>query len=190
MDYGLQDAAHRLRISEKTLRRWVHQGKIEHTIDHGRYLIPERALIEIEARKAAASDTTLVDRIEAVETQINALSDRLSEMEKILKEKYPAPAPYETRPAPPRKTRLIHNGGQLPDGLVGWRQFADLHNIAQSTVQRAIESGRLDIVRGHWKQGRAWVEMALDAAGRQHFYELFSATNPGFKRCGKCPHNV
>lgn len=187
--YGLQETAYRLHVSEKTLRRWIHQGQVEHRVDGKRYMIPDSAITSILARKDAGSYDVLAQRIEAVENELRAISDRLGEVERQRTIPLPTPA------AGPATSTLRHRraeyatrpGDTLPEGLIGWRQFAAYHNIAPSTVQRAVEAGRLPVQRGRWKVGRAIVEMALDATGQHRFIELFAA-NPGFKACNLCPH--
>lgn len=189
-ELDIEEAAKRLGRSTKTIRRWVHTNRINYRVQDGKYLF---SLDDLEAKRTKESpdrldNWALLERIEALEKHMEELEQKLEQRLAVLK---PLAAEYQTsKPAPPRPTRLVHNGGQLPGGLVSFRSFADLHNVAQSTAQRAIEYGRLPVVRGHWKQGRAIVQQALDAAGQRHFYELFSESNPGFKRCSRCPHAV
>lgn len=76
------------------------------------------------------------------------------------------------------------NVALLPEGLVGWRSFADRHGIAQSTVQKAITSGRLAVVEG---ERGATVKGALDGQGQAQFYQLYHA-NGSFQVCEQCPH--
>lgn len=206
----MQEACIALSIDHATLYRWLIRAQIEpkcDTVDkrkrvltlaqvqelarlHNRVLhdIPSNAVMQ------SAMQDILQNALQNYNERIAELEKRIAELERLVQKQpallRPAPATYETaRPASLRPTRLVHNGGQLPDGLVGFRQFAELHNMAQSTGQRAIESGRLEVVRGKWKVGRAWVEMALDQLGRRKFFDLFFE-NPGFKACPQCPHNV
>jgi len=75
----------------------------------------------------------------------------------------------------------------LPEGLVGWRAFARLHGITESTVQKSIVSGRLPIIENGWIVGRAKVRGALDENGKARFYELYHE-NKNFISCSQCPH--
>lgn len=90
--------------------------------------------------------------------------------------------PRERRPVP-----TLRLAASLPDGLVSAASFADLHRIPQSTMKKAMQSGRLPARAGRWKSGRAWVAHALDADGRAAFYALWGGS-PGFARCAECPH--
>lgn len=193
MDYmDIEEAALRLGKSTKTLRRWIAARKINYRMQGAKYLF---SVDDLEAKRTETSsdrvdNAALLERIEGIENALQSFSERLNKLEAYIPVTA-APAAH-TRPSTLRPTRLIYDTdkGALPGDLVSFRQFADLHNIAQSTVQRAIERGRLPVQRGRWKQGRAWVEMALDGAGQRLFYELFSETYPGFKACPRCPHNV
>ena len=211
--FNLQEAAYRLKISEKTLRRWIHQGRIEYQMDHGKFWISEDAITAIQTRKPSESSVTLAARLNTSEQALTQLSDRVAELERgvseiraILGESLSDTSPVNLAPsAPParapaalRKTSLVKDGkNTLPDGLVPLADFAGKqkgipHNIAMSTCEKAGKEGRLHIVRGEWKRGGTTIKQCLDAAGRQQFIALF-LNNPGFKRCGPdCPecHNV
>lgn len=188
-ELDIEQAAKRLGRSTKTIRRWVHANRINYHVRDGKYLF---SLEDLEAKRTEASpdrmdNLALLERIETLEKRVEELEHQAQKQPAVLR---PAPAPYETsRPAPPRPTRLVHDGGALPEGLISFRSMAKAHNIAESTAQRAIESGRLDVVRGHWKHGRAIVQQALDAAGQRRFVELFES-NLGWKPCPRCPHDV
>lgn len=187
--FSIQEAAYRLRVSEKTIRRWIRDGKIENTMRDGKYLISQRAVDTIQAQKETGGYETLARRIEAVETALTQLSQRVDE---IVSETVRRRETETVRqPSTLRPSRAVYTPGKgdtLPPGLVGWRQFADAHNIAQSTVQRAVESGRLPVVCGEWKRGRAIVKQALDAEGQRAFIALYAESYPGFKVCcSSCP---
>jgi hypothetical protein len=212
--YGLQETAYRLHVSEKTLRRWIKQAKLEHKIDHGKYLIPENAVEAILARKETKGDKLLTDRIEALESRINALSkwvqeqkhlldriermeivmaqfsSRLSTIEDLLQQKttpLPAPAPA-TSTLRPRHIPYASKStarSTVPDGMIDLMEFSyNMHNVAPTTAKLAVKDGRLPAHHGEWKARGARVTMALDQEGQRRFIELFE-TNAGFKPC--CP---
>lgn len=97
----------------------------------------------------------------------------------------PSPAP---RPAQRSKSAPGPASAEMPAGLVGWRSFARAHNIGESTVQKAIESGRLQITPGEWKVDKTTIKGALDQAGRAQFYRRFRA-NEHWQNCPDCPHD-
>lgn len=102
----------------------------------------------------------------------------------------PRPSPGQSsaaRPAPMQSDEKQGDSIWLSDELVAWRSFARAHHIAETTIQKAIENGRLPVVPGEWKRGRTTYREALDAAGRHAFYEQYSS-NPNFTPCQNCPH--
>jgi len=137
-----------LRISRKTLKKWLDRLKIEptkHPRDWRHFTLTSE---QVEAIRAARAEM---------------------------------PGSTSTRPPPLRTI------GGLPDGLTSWRSFAKAHGVPEMTVQNAIASDRLAVVRGRWKVGRVYVESALDEQGRSRFHELWGR-RPGFIRCVHCPH--
>jgi hypothetical protein len=72
------------------------------------------------------------------------------------------------------------------EGLIGWREFARLHGVAETTIQKAAGDVRLRNVAGEWKAGRVWVRGALDTGGQRRFYELWLARS----RAGTGARNV
>jgi hypothetical protein len=82
-------------------------------------------------------------------------------------------APLVAPSAPSRSVQPAHS--ELPPDLVGWRQYARDLGIHESTLNKAIASGRVPVVRGHWKVGRAIIEVALDERGRQVVKELYGS---------------
>lgn len=76
----------------------------------------------------------------------------------------------------------------LPDGLIGYRAFASLHDIPESTVKHAIDRGDLSTTQGSWKSGQAIINHAFNAEQKRAFYEQYAGL-PRFKPCTECPHN-
>jgi hypothetical protein len=99
-----------------------------------------------------------------------------------------APA-YAPRDRARTVTRALHSTTALPDGLIPWREFAELHGISTSTVKDAIERGKLPIVQGNWKVERFYIKGALDAEGRRQFFRLWGH-RPDYRPCIECPHTI
>jgi len=182
-------AASRIGVNEKTVRRWIDEGKMEAMhIKQNRLAIP---LSEVERVTEEHSSTHLLPgrdeditaRVEALEKQVSDLAGQIA----TLLEQKPAPPVHILRPARAEyRTEGLAESG-LPEGLVAWRAFAELHNVPETTVGRAIDAGSFRIVRGQWKVNRNTVLIALDAEGRAQFYELYH-TRPDFAACPDCPH--
>jgi hypothetical protein len=123
----------------------------------------------------------LAEQVKQVtERQVEAQIERSVEVEEV--------KPVERRESPGREKEPLPPS-ELPGGLVSARAFAGLHGVPETTMRKAIGSGRLPTVRGEWKQGRAIVKEGLSDEGRARFYELFHG-NANFKACGECPHEA
>lgn len=184
--FNLQEASWRLQVSDKTLRRWIKQARIEHKIDHGKYLIPESAVASIVARKETAGGNLLAVRIEALESRLNAIessyaaiSERLNQMEQS--QQHPTQITATLRPARAEYT-------PMPDehsGLVPYFRF--YHGVPVNTAKRLMEVAGVTVIRGHWIDAGHHYDKALDAEGRRLAY-LALHNHPRFQPCDACPH--
>lgn len=170
------------RISQKTIRKWIRDGVLpaqeEYVNGLRQYAIATSDIEAVMAQKAMIGKIPVDTSTHSTEQRIAALERRVTELEAMVQ-------PVRSAPLPAAKHKQTSD--DLPDNLVSYPQFARLHNIGASTVQKAIESGRLQVVRGEWKTARAIVKTALDATGRAEFVELFQG-NEHFVRCENCPH--
>jgi DNA repair exonuclease SbcCD ATPase subunit len=78
---------------------------------------------------------------------------------------------------------------RLPEGLISWRAFADLHHVSQTTTSRSIASGFIKVIRGKWKVSNGYIKEALDTQGRRDFWVQFHSTS-SFTTCDNCPHEL
>ncbi len=105
-----------------------------------------------------------------------------------------APSPHipAREPVPTLKRFTRISADTLPPGLISMSSFSQHHGARESqrsTFKAAMTAGRLPVLKGHWKSGRAWVDLALDAAGHHRFYELYH-TAPWWTPCSDCPHEL
>ncbi len=84
--------------------------------------------------------------------------------------------------------RAERTTGPLPRNLVSLTSFALLHQVAETKVLTHVDISLLPVKQGEWadKDGTV-VTLALDAKGRQAFYQLYREF-PFFLRCEQCPH--
>lgn len=188
-----------------TIWRWINKGKLPAIKHDQKWDIQQSDLDRIgaEEQKAAGYD---LDRLARLEHDLAIVRRDVADLKSLLEASLP-PTLQRTETSigiePGRSSgrsgstvtfqrenaqnRVSDAKSGLPSGLVSWRSFADLHGMAQTTVHKAIGHGRLPIVRGQWRVGKALVKEALDAPGRALFYTLWHQ-NPHFQACPDCPH--
>jgi excisionase family DNA binding protein len=195
----IQEAARRLNISEKTLRRWVHIKKIPARLDEGRYWFAERDInAYLQAHQPHIGEESIYEvvyaRLDSIDTRLDEIQkavERLTahlstkETPKILKPPQPQ---YSAKATVQEEQEEKPITSTLPDGLVIATAFAKQHGVPENTANKAIESGRLPVIRGQWKVGRASPTKAWDAEGRSKFYQEYH-NSPNFIRCPDCPHS-
>lgn len=104
-----------------------------------------------------------------------------------------ASAPSSPTAAPPKPTakkrgkRKTKARKPLPASHVPLATFRQLHKISEKAVEYAMEKQKLAVKRGKWQYDGRTIMIALDAQGRQQFYELFYERQE-FQRCDDCPH--
>jgi transcriptional regulator with AAA-type ATPase domain len=122
-------------------------------------------------------------QIQNMQIQTTANTDQLHALQQERQE----PPARVTR----SKTRSATIGGapaDLPEGLVSWRQFADLHHASRNTTAQYISQGFIHAIRGKWQDGQGTLKEALDAQGRRDFWVQLHQTD-GFLSCEDCPHH-
>lgn len=162
--------------SERTVHRWLASGKYPHSRLPG-------GLIEIDDSLLVGPENEHENALLATLTRIEQKLDALSAQVGTLTAQPPTSHVQPHRATPARSDEVIY----LTPELVAWRKFARLHGIAETTVDKAIKSGRLPTVAGEWHIGRTIYREGLDAAGRHAFYEQYH-TNERFTPCPDCPH--
>lgn len=182
-EYTLQDAAIILSIDTTTLHRWIRHAGIEVKTDEGdkrRRVITHANVLQLakehhrtlsKSRKNVEQDTT--QRIAALEHRVTSLERQLAVL---------------TRKDTDHESKGLSEPLQTQKGdIVGWREFSRLHGISETTIQKAIESNRLQVVKGDWKIGRIRFTTALDRQGQAQFYQMYH-THQNFTPCPNCPH--
>ena len=185
MDYvNIMQAAHLCRVSDKTIRRWIHAQKLP-----ARFPSPNRceiALGDLEpffpGQVSGQNEGTLENRIVALEGQVQRLEHHVQQP---LASSLPSRAPM-----PRKRARRESMGGSLPRHLVSVLAFAHVHGIAEQKVQTHIAISLLPVHRGAWTDpDQREISLALDAKGCQAFYQLYHEI-PWFVACPHCPHGL
>lgn len=151
--------------SERTIHRWLASGKLPYKRLTG-------GLIEVDDALLTSPDETQEGTILAALHRIEEKLDRLAANVDTLSAQ-PAPryrvhtehAEYSVKPV----------SSELPEGLIGWREYCQARGIPQTTVQKAIKRGDVPIIEGRWKVGKAIVQGALDEEGRAIVDRLYGS---------------
>ncbi len=192
MEYlSVVEAARRLDISEKTIRRAIHAGKLA-----ARYPQPNRceiALSDLEAwRQPQAQQDEAMQRITELERRVADLERQLQRV--MLAQQAMTASSSQPLERSGTKTRGSPRASPpvqttLPDHLVTLPMFADRHGISRNETERRRSAGFIHAVKGSWIIGKHKITAALDAQGRHDFWVQFHAS-PGFQACNDCPHSV
>jgi hypothetical protein len=96
-----------------------------------------------------------------------------------------SPSPPPTATTQQAKTRSKTK--KLPKTMASRRAFAALHDVPDSLVVKACNTGNIAATSGKWLYKSRVIFQALGARGQADFYQLFHK-RPGFTRCNQCPH--
>jgi excisionase family DNA binding protein len=177
MEYiTIMEAARRCGVSDKTIRRAIHKGTLP-----ARSPKPNRceiAVADLERFTPGHVQVSTLDRIAALERRVQVLEHQVLD----LRNQPEAPMSLRSSRKAERAT------GPLPRNFVSLLAFARLHSVAETTVQTHVDITLLPAKRGEWTDHDGTViTLALDAKGRQAFYQLYREV-PSFFQCSQCPH--
>jgi hypothetical protein len=170
----IMEAARRIGISDKTVRRAIHDGKLS-----ARYPHPNKAevsLTDLLSWRATwhvrPGDTQ--ERLRTLETQVSHLTARVTLLEGQCAD-LQATRPQKKAPPQPEKA--------APTNFTYLSDFCRLHFVpyqaAADLFPRAIRGQRIKV------QGR--LQPVLGPKGRHDFYVQLH-TRPDFRACDDCPH--
>lgn len=181
MEYvNIMEAARRCGVSDKTIRRAIHAGKLP-----ARFLTSNRCEIAVDDLETFKPGGVPGHVQTATESRLAALEERVQQLERLVAE-------LRSRQEGPKPKRLgkvrERTTGPFPNHLVSLLPFAQIHNVAEGKVQTHVEMGLLPAKRGEWTDSDgAKVTLALDGKGRQAFYRIYHDVPP-FVSCLQCPH--
>jgi len=182
MEYvNIMEAARRCGVSDKTIRRAIHAGKLP-----ARFLKSnqcEIAVSDLETFKPGGASGHVQT---ATECRLADLEERIEHLERLVAE-----ICSRQEASNPKRLGKTHERttGPLPKHLVSLLAFAEQHQVAEGKVQTHVDMGLLPIRRGEWTDNDgAQVRLALDAKGRQAFYQIYHDVPP-FVCCKRCPHH-
>jgi excisionase family DNA binding protein len=183
MEYvNIMEAARHLGVSDKTVRRWIHAGKLS-----AHFPQPNRCEIEISHLEQFMPGHVSGQATEALEGHVAELEQRVLALEQQVQHLLGKQESLPSCRSPKEKERTT---GPLPKRLVSLLAFARHHNVAEGKVQTHISIGLLPVKRGKWtERDGTIVTLALDAKGRAAFYQIYHDVPP-FMACKQCPHQA
>jgi excisionase family DNA binding protein len=169
----IAEAARRLGdISDKTIRRAIHDGKLS-----ARYPHPNKAEILVEDLEAwhvsrHVRPAVTQERIEALETRVGQLESELQMLRRQVEDLLAV-----KKKAPPKPLAAS------PDGFAYLSDFCAQHYVpyhaAADLFPRAIHGQKIKV------QGR--LQAIIGPKGRRDFWVQMH-TRPDFRTCDDCPH--
>jgi hypothetical protein len=168
------EASRRVGLSDKTVRRAIHDGKLT-----ARYPHPNKA--EVSITDLLSWHATLhvrpgetQDRLSALETQVAELTARIVALESQL-------ATGVHKPVQPPPGEL-----KLPEGHVWLSDIADQHYISRNEAQHLYE---IHAIHGQpiSKSAKSRKYIAIGAKGRHDFWVQLH-TRDDYVTCDDCPH--
>jgi hypothetical protein len=168
------EAARRIGISDKTVRRAIHDGKLTARYPHPNKA--EVALTDLLSWRAMwhIRPGETQERVKALETQLSQLTARVAFLEGQFAD-LQAIGPQKKAPPQPEKA--------APTTFTYLSEFCQLHFVpyqaAADLFPRAIRGQRIKV------QGR--LQPMLGPKGRHDFYVQLH-TRPDFRVCDDCPH--
>lgn len=175
MEYiNIMEASRRLGISDKTIRRAIHVGKLA-----ARYPHPNRCEIAISDLEAWRQPPVEQD---ATDGRLANLESRLQQLEMQVQQL------LQAQRVPPvthnRRAVAEVEAPTLPGDLISLQAFADLHAVNRNEAERLWKTGFITGQRqGTGKRG----PVMISAKGQHDFWVQFHEV-AGFRVCDNCPH--
>jgi excisionase family DNA binding protein len=205
--YTAIEAARTLGVSEKTIRRWIEENKLQaRRVARNKLAIPENEIERLAQEREQAGALDQVARLEALEqkyrdleARYSGLVERIAALEALTTNKITsAPGPAR-RQAEPVTLELFSTPApsDLPAGAMLYADFARRHGVNPYTFRDHLTIG---IGRGLEEKdkvehttrpipNRKEVERWLSPA-QQHAAILFwQRHNKAYTPCPDCPHN-
>jgi hypothetical protein len=179
----IQEAARRYGVSGKRLQRAIRAKRLPAS-----YPKPNRCAIVVSDLERFLHGQVSGHSTEPVEQRVTELERRVEHLEGLVEALLSKQeVPKSSRKALARERTT----GPLPRQLVSLLAFAQLHNVAETTVltHAGKDMALLPIKHGKWTdRDGAVVTLALDAKGRHAFYRLYHGVPP-FTPCQQCSHD-
>lgn len=176
----LGEACQSLRVSRRTLDKWLQRLGIEptrHAWDYRFYEITADELEQIaDARKKLPVAGSFAHMSDIRPTSSPLAFDRQQSEKQTMRD-----------PRPARLTDAL----PLPDGMMARSEVAARHGIAETTLRRWCDAGRIETDGGSYggEHGQFSIHKPVTRRGLAQFYAL-AHRRADFRPCESCPHGA
>ena len=168
------EGARRLGISEKTIRRAIHAGKLAARYPHKNRC--EIAVSDLEAwRHPLTEPDAAGHRLAELETRLHQVE---LQVQQLLQAQHVPPVTRYPR------TLDEVEAPTLPGGLISLQEFADLHAVNRNEAERLWKTG---FIAGQRQGTGKYAPVMISAKGQHDFWVQFHEIQ-GFRACDDCPH--
>lgn len=169
------EGARRLGISEKTIRRAIHAGKLPARYPHKNRC--EIAVSDLEAwRHPQTEPDTTGYRLAELETRLRQVE---LQVQQLLQAQRVPPATHHLRAFAEAEAPT------LPEDLISLQEFADLHAVNRNEAAQCWSRG---FIAGQRQGTGKRAPIMIGTKGQRDFWAQFHET-PGFRGCDSCPHS-
>lgn len=177
MDLTTIQLASLCQVSERTVQRWIRTGKLNvQALPNGRYRVSEADIDAVRPPDVV----TLVERIEALETDVRGLHEALQRLEGLLETHLASHTP----PA-----RILRPGPAeykvAPGGLVTARSFAERHKVSKERMATLIAHQAFETTTVPYQNS---VQHQLTADQQRAVILYWQEHGVPFTACPECPH--
>ena len=169
------EGARRLGISEKTIRRAIHAGKLP-----ARYPHPNRceiAVSDLESWRHPPAEQDVTDgRLAELESRLHQVE---LQVQHLLQAQRVPPDTHHPRAFAEAEAPT------LPGDLISLQAFADMHAVNRNEAAQCWSKG---FIAGQRQGTGKRAPITIDIKGQRDFWVQFHET-PGFRACDDCPHS-
>ena len=169
------EGARRLGISDKTIRRAIHAGKLTARYPHKNRC--EIAVSDLEAWRQPPTERDATDhRLAELETRLHQVE---LQVQQLLQAQSVPPITHN----PP--TFAEAEASALPGDLISLQEFADLHAVNRNEAAQCWSKG---FIAGQRQGTGKRAPIMIGTKGQHDFWVQFHETQ-GFRACDDCPHS-
>lgn len=131
----LQEACRRLDRSEKTLRRWIHTGKLTYRMEEGRFMLSVDDIEALRQPVVSESYILLSKRIEGLESRLDVIEQRLDGFASLVT----TPQPSKDMAIAQNSSETVENAPEIENRELGIITRLDTLATFMATIEGKLE---------------------------------------------------